>query len=66
MQVSVLVHSETVLESALCHLEDSILYSVEFALDRWVVLRKIRKSAKHLQRFLLAALEDQPLCTLSA
>ena len=61
MQVPVLVDSEAVLEAALCHLENSVLDGIEFALNRWIIFGKVRQSAKYLQSFLLAALENQPL-----
>lgn len=41
MQVSVLVHDETVLESSLRHLKYGVLDGVEFALNNRVVLWKI-------------------------
>lgn len=41
VQVSVLVHDETVLESSLRHLKYSVLDGIEFALNDRVVLWKI-------------------------
>jgi hypothetical protein len=41
VQVPVLVNGKAVLESALFHFEDSILDGIEFALDCWIVFRKI-------------------------
>jgi hypothetical protein len=29
-------------------------------LNRWIIFGEVRQSAKHLQSFLLAALENQP------
>lgn len=41
VQVPVLVHGKAVLESALCHLEDGVFDSIELALNRWVIFRKV-------------------------
>jgi hypothetical protein len=56
VQVPVLINGEAVLEPALCHLENGVFDGIKLALNGRVVFRKIRKSAKHLQRFLLTTL----------
>lgn len=66
MQIPVLVHRKAVCESALRHFENGILNSVELALNRRVIFWEVRESAQHLQRFLLASLENQPWSNLSA
>lgn len=60
MEVAIPVHLEALPKSALRHLKNDVLDSLEFCLDLLVLARCVAQSSKYIHSLIVAALEDEP------